>query len=173
MGPPGRLPTLSIGRLMVGVAVVASALPALRGDEAGQRLAGALIVAECVAILAWKLSADAIAKARGDEVAIGRWGAIRVAAWPCLAALLLIGSADMMFFFVYELIRSVIVFQAVMIQSHRAWQWIDGFRVAGGLVAAVWLASWMRRQLQSPGQEPKGPGAPVRPPDRGDPDEWR
>lgn len=98
--PPSR-PKFTLGRMMIGVAILAPFLVALRDGVEGSVLAGAIIVVACVMILASKLTVDAIARNEVDGKRLGRWRRVRIVLVSSAVALAIIGTTDLAFAAVY------------------------------------------------------------------------
>lgn len=148
--------------MMVGVVVVAPFFLVLRDDPDSSRLAGAMIVGACVVILAWKFASEEIARKQAGGQPIGRWRKVGVVLHSSAVALVVIGSADIVFLIIYGLLEPV-TSDGVLV----------GFwGLVLGTSAAILLTSQLRRFLPPKGDLPP----PSRPPDglppEINPDDW-
>jgi hypothetical protein len=164
--PPASRPKLTIGRLMIAVAVVAALLSVLQAGVEMQCLAGALIVGGCTVILAYKLTVDSIAHDRSAGLAITPWQTIWTGLASLVTALFIIGSADCFFLFVYFMVEATI--------NH---PYYSRYRIGpGGLIVALVLTvlavSLMRRLIWGGSRVEARPRPTDDSPDRVDPIEW-
>jgi hypothetical protein len=91
---------------MIAVAVVAVFLATLQADPSVQLVAGGLIVASCIAVLAGKWTLDSIAIRRSAGLSIRPWDWIWAGLGSAMTALLVIGLADFLFLFLYAIIEN-------------------------------------------------------------------
>jgi hypothetical protein len=161
---PGSRPKVSIGRLMVAVAVVAAFLPVLRGDPDGERVSGALIVATCVLLLAYKMASNSIAWNRSAGLAVTRWQMVWIGLGSLATALLIIGAADFLFLFFCMIIGSVFS------DPHFSWRRIDLIGIILGALSTVLVVSGLRRAIRREWEAKSCPPPPDVLPDRVDPD---
>jgi hypothetical protein len=157
---------LTIGRLMIAVAVVAALLSVFQGGVELQHLAGALIVGGCTVILAYKLTVDSIARDRSAGLAITPWQTIWTGIACSVTALFIIGSADCFFLFVYTIVETTI--------NHPHY---SRYRIGpGGLIAALLLTvltvSLMRRLIWGGSRAAARPRPPDESPGGVEPIQW-
>lgn len=145
--------------MMIAVAV-AALLVVVWKDQGGSPAAGAVIVAACVVILAFKLARDAIAREQGGGKTIGRWRKLRIVMESSAIAVVIIGSADFTFLYVYISL------------VHSYFRRIEELVVILGGLAAVVVAVLLRLAILSKRDLPAPSGSPDGFPDEVHPDEW-
>ncbi len=146
--------------MMIAVAV-AALLVVLWKDQGASPAAGAVIVAACVVILAFKLARDAIAREQGGGKTIGRWRKLRIVMESSAIAVVIIGSADFTFLYVY----------ALLVHPHFRRRIEVSVVILSGLAAVV-VAVLLRLAILSTRDLPAPSGSPDGFPDEVHPDEW-
>jgi hypothetical protein len=157
-------PKFTIGRLMIAVAVLAPFFAILRGDAAGSLLAGAIIVATCVVILAYKLTVDAIARNEANEKTIGWRRKVFIVLTSSAFAVAIIGLADFLFLIVYGSYGGL--------HSSNYGRSIELGALITGVAVTVFATMRLRRSIEKMREELARPRQPAGPPIEINIDEW-